>query len=588
MAENEKKPDAAPLDADAPTLLSPLSKHDAPSRLGYGRSRIEKLLEESRLNYEVLSFIGRGSYGEVWLLRDRALRRLAAIKVIDKTALGENWRREFEGVQTYAEHVASHPNLLSVYQAVDMQDYFFYIMEGADNIGPSVDQYIPDTLNSRLHAYFAKKQTMPLGQVRRLMEDLCDGIEVLHQRHLLHRDIKPGNVIFVNGKAKLTDMGCVTTQGLESEAVGTPGFIPKDPTLPQDSAMRDLYALAMVLYVCVTGFVPERFPELPAGFLQNARLARLNRFLLRVGDPARSDIRTIQEFRTELKHAFKPFANLRVYLTWTLCFLLGGLTVDLILETPPDSENQLPKPAPAATRAGSTSQSPAASTAGAAIRPPAAPEAFSDHPMFEGTTNLDLAIAARDFLTVGGAFTNTTNAVTWRVTDTNAFPASLFLRFPSLELPAEMEISFTLEGELPSGSLNFLLYPAGGEDEEVLNRQHWPFLSLIRCAFGLSAAGGSGCRIASILGADHPSTHFFRPSIQLLGTAEAPSRHVITRAGGIVTYQVNDDTVLSGPVGPRPDKCFILVFQTAFLGHVTLRDFAIKNRYGNTQNGLVH
>ncbi len=97
----------------------------------------------------------------------------------------------------------------------------------------------------------------------RLGLTLCEALEFFHQQGLTHRDIKPQNIIFVNGQPKLADLGLITgirPLGHEGTLVGTPGFMPPSPERPGTVA-ADIYALGMVLYVLCTGRAAALFPE---------------------------------------------------------------------------------------------------------------------------------------------------------------------------------------------------------------------------------------------------------------------------------------------------------------------------------------
>jgi len=90
--------------------------------------------------------------------------------------------------------------------------------------------------------------------------DLISGLVQLHRRGLVHRDVKPGNIIYVHGRAKLADIGLVSTGGEGRTFVGTEGYIP--PEGPGSPA-ADLYALGVALYEASTGHSPDKFPDVP-------------------------------------------------------------------------------------------------------------------------------------------------------------------------------------------------------------------------------------------------------------------------------------------------------------------------------------
>ncbi len=93
---------------------------------------------------------------------------------------------------------------------------------------------------------------------------LTDALEFLHQHGLTHRDIKPQNIIFVNGQPKLADMGLIAEIRPPEQtrtSVGTPGYMPPLPEMP-GTPQADIFALGMVLYVLSTGSKAAFFPEI--------------------------------------------------------------------------------------------------------------------------------------------------------------------------------------------------------------------------------------------------------------------------------------------------------------------------------------
>jgi len=110
----------------------------------------------------------------------------------------------------------------------------------------------------------APNHRLPISECIDIGLALTDALEFLHQRGLTHRDIKPQNVIFVNGQPKLADLGLISEVRPLDEIktfVGTPGYMPPPPELP-GTPQADIYALGMVLYVIATGRKAAFFPEI--------------------------------------------------------------------------------------------------------------------------------------------------------------------------------------------------------------------------------------------------------------------------------------------------------------------------------------
>lgn len=237
-------------------------------------------------DYELLHPAGRGAFGTVWVARDRS-GLLRALKVIEASE-GSSALREESALALVRSRVPRHPHLIEVFHVGRARGRLLYAMELADPApgSPPADQpgYRADCLESRL------KDHGPLhpAQALALVLDFLEALHALHGAGIVHRDIKPGNILFVQGKVKLADIGLASAIRSSLSLAGTPGYVPLDGSTGPDA---DLYALGKVLYRMVTGLEPADFPTLPARLMNSSHrqeVRRLNEFLLRACAPDRA------------------------------------------------------------------------------------------------------------------------------------------------------------------------------------------------------------------------------------------------------------------------------------------------------------
>ncbi len=221
-------------------------------------------------NYELFNPpFGEGAYGKVWLARNTA-GQWRALKVVYLANFDQNtdpYEREFSGIKKYQPVSDGHPGLLRVEFVSEKQaGCFYYVMELGDPLEPGWEQepstYKPrDLVSERSRSH---RRRLPVRECVRIGLALSDALEFLHRQGLTHRDIKPQNIIFVNGQPKLADMGLITDirpPDQERTLVGTPGYMPPPPERP-GTPQADIYALGMVLYVLSTGRNTAYFPEI--------------------------------------------------------------------------------------------------------------------------------------------------------------------------------------------------------------------------------------------------------------------------------------------------------------------------------------
>jgi TolB-like protein len=213
-------------------------------------------------DHELLRCIGSGAFGEVWLARN-VLGRYRAVKIVYRRTFRDEhtFEREFSGLQRFEPISRDHEGFVDILHVGrnTAAGFFHYVMELADDDLDHED-ILPETYGPKtLFTELAHHNKLPFKQCVQLGLSLTDGLAHLHSQGLVHRDIKPQNIIFVKGVPKLADIGLVAEAG-QRTFVGTDGFIP--PEGP-GSVQADLYSLGKVLYQVCTGKDRLEFPELP-------------------------------------------------------------------------------------------------------------------------------------------------------------------------------------------------------------------------------------------------------------------------------------------------------------------------------------
>lgn len=207
--------------------------------------------------YELQERIGRGGMAQVFKAFDTNLKRTVAVKVLhdylsDDPTFKERFEREAEFVASF-----NHPNIIQIYDSdsVELNGQRLYYM---------VMPYIPgNTLRDELERYAQKDQLMPRERVLQIAVNLSDALAYAHKGGMVHRDVKPGNILFdERGRAILTDFGIarlVVSSSLTQEgiAVGTPAYMsPEQAAGEPVDARSDIYALGIILYEMLTGKPP--------------------------------------------------------------------------------------------------------------------------------------------------------------------------------------------------------------------------------------------------------------------------------------------------------------------------------------------
>lgn len=197
--------------------------------------------------YEILEKIGIGGMAEVFKGKDHKLNRFVAVKV-----LKEEFRENDGFVKKFKEEAQAaaglaHPNIVNVYDVGDENGIYYIVMELVEGI--------------TLKNYIERKGRLTIKEATSIAIQVSAGLEAAHDNQIVHRDIKPQNIIISReGKVKVTDFGiakATTSQTTTSSAMGSVHYAsPEQARGGYVDHRSDIYSLGIVLYEMVTGRVP--------------------------------------------------------------------------------------------------------------------------------------------------------------------------------------------------------------------------------------------------------------------------------------------------------------------------------------------
>ena len=197
--------------------------------------------------YEIIDKVGSGGMSDVYKALDHKLNRYVAVKILkDEFSEDKSFVSKFK-VEAQSAAGLAHPNIVNVYDVGEENGLYFIVMELVEGI--------------TLKKYIEKKGKLPVKEAVSIAIQIAQGIEAAHNNHIIHRDIKPQNVIISReGKVKVTDFGiarAASANTINSNAMGSVHYIsPEQARGGYIDEKSDIYSLGISLYEMITGKVP--------------------------------------------------------------------------------------------------------------------------------------------------------------------------------------------------------------------------------------------------------------------------------------------------------------------------------------------
>ena len=201
--------------------------------------------------YEIIKTIGEGGMANVYLADDKILERKVAVKVLrGDLSSDEKFIRRFKREALSVSNL-SHPNIVEVYDVGEEDGNYYIVMEYIE--GKTLKQLLQ------------KRGALTLTEVIDIMTQLTDGLSHAHEAYIIHRDIKPQNIMIEdNGLIKITDFGIAmalnNTQLTQTNSVmGSVHYLPPEQAQGKGSTIKsDIYSLGILMYELLTGSVPYK------------------------------------------------------------------------------------------------------------------------------------------------------------------------------------------------------------------------------------------------------------------------------------------------------------------------------------------
>lgn len=199
--------------------------------------------------YRLVEEVARGGMARVWVAEDPILRRRVAVKILEPTLADDDHVRQRFRHEAIAAARLTHPGIVATYDTGEDDGAAYIVMELVEG--------------TTLRRVLDQRRTLPVGEAADIGAQVADALEHAHSRGLVHRDVKPGNVLVErDGRVKVTDFGIAKAAGTSEltragAVVGTARYLaPEQVEGGPVDARTDVYALGLVLYEMLCGQTP--------------------------------------------------------------------------------------------------------------------------------------------------------------------------------------------------------------------------------------------------------------------------------------------------------------------------------------------
>jgi len=203
--------------------------------------------------YEVVAELGRGAMGVVYKARDPQIDRFVAVKTVSMWGQEPDEEKEFRMRFVHEAHAAGrlhHPGIVAIFDAGENSE--------------SRDPYIvlEYVAGEALNRILAREKKLPPARALQLAEEIAEALDYAHAQGVIHRDIKPGNILVTEaGHAKIADFGIAKLNlahfTVPGHLLGTPAYMaPEQLSGEGVDGRSDLFSLGVILYAMVTGHSP--------------------------------------------------------------------------------------------------------------------------------------------------------------------------------------------------------------------------------------------------------------------------------------------------------------------------------------------